>query len=74
MTPFNNTQPKIVSIREVQMLNPANAKIEPFMAVTFTVGNHGPFVENFVKAGFDAGAINVRLADFASRLALIQGQ
>lgn len=69
-----NGQPKIQSIREANQTNPSTRQIEPYMVVTFTVGNHGPFQESFAKATFDPNGVNARLMDFASKLGLVQGQ
>ena len=71
---MNNQKPAIQSIREVQLVNPDSGRIEPYMAVTFKVGNHGPFQENFLKATFDANQVNTRLQDWCSKLAMVQGQ
>lgn len=61
-------------MRETQQLNPATSKVEPYIVVSFKVGNHGPFTESFLKSTFDPNAMNARLNDFASKLGLIQGQ
>lgn len=71
---MGNGQVKIQSIREVSQSNPATQKLEPYMVVTFMVGAHGPFQESFQKAGFDPTSINTKLMDFASKIALVQGQ
>jgi len=72
--PIDNNRPQISSIREVNQLNPASGKIEPFMVVSFKVGTHGPFTEAFLKSSFDPNGINARLMDFASKISLVQGQ
>jgi len=71
---MNNNMPQIMSIREVNQTNPETGRIEPHMVVTFKVGAHGPFMENFPKAGFDPHAVNARVADFAQKLGQVQGQ
>lgn len=63
-----------VTIRETQQLNPATQKVEPYLVATFKVGNHGPFQESFPKNGTDSNAINAKLAEFANKIGLIQGQ
>jgi hypothetical protein len=70
----NMDKPAIQSITQSQQVNPTTKQPEPYMVVTFKVGNHGPFVESFPKAGFDPAQVNARLADFASKLGLVQGQ
>lgn len=71
---MGNNQPKVVSIREVNQTNPTTRQLEPYMVVTFTVGNHGPFQESFLKSTLDPSGINARLTDFAQKLSLVQGQ
>jgi hypothetical protein len=44
------------------------------MVVTFKVGAHGPFQENFLKSTFDPNGVNARLLDFTQKLGLVQGQ
>lgn len=63
-----------VTMRETQQLNPNTQKVEPYVVVSFKVGNHGPFTESFLKATFDPNGLNARLADFANKLGLVQGQ
>lgn len=70
----SNNQAQIQSIREANQLNPATGKVEPYMVVTFKVGTHGPFTESFPKAGFDPNHINGKLAEFAGKLGMVQGQ
>lgn len=62
----------ITSIREVQVAT-AQGRLEPHMVVSFTVGKHGPFTEEWPKAAFDANAVNAKLKAFAGQLALVQG-
>lgn len=69
-----NLAPKITSIKEAVVMDPATQKATPHMVVTFTVGTHGPFQETFPKAGFDPGQVNQRVNDFAQKLGLISGQ
>lgn len=69
-----NNQLQIAGIHEAAMVNPATGKTEPYMVVTFKVGTHGPFTETFPKATFDPATVNQRVADFAQKLGLVQGQ
>jgi hypothetical protein len=71
---MNNNQPQILAIREVNQVNPQTGKLEPYMAVQFKSGAHGPFTETFPKAGFDPATINTRLMDFCTKLGQVQGQ
>lgn len=66
-------QPKITSIKEAVAVDPATQKAVPHMVVTFTVGNHGPFTESFLKSTFDPNGVNARITDFAQKLGLLQG-
>lgn len=67
-------QPKITSIKETMAMDPATQKVVPHMVVTFTVGTHGPFQETFLKAGFDPGTVNQKVAEFAQKLGMVAGQ
>ena len=67
-------KPTIQSITQTTQVNPQTRASEPYMVVTFKVGNHGPFQESWPKASFDPAAVNARLADFAQKLGLVQGQ
>ena len=69
-----NSQVKITSIKEAVLVDPATQKASPHMVVTFSVGQHGPFQETFLKAGFDPNKVNQQVADFAQKLGLVAGQ
>jgi len=69
----NNTLSNVV-LREVNQINPATGRIEPYIVVSFKVGTHGPFTESFLKSTFDPAGMNARLMDFTNKLGLIQGQ
>lgn len=68
-----NLQPKITSIKEAVLMDPATQKAIPHMVVTFTVGTHGPFQEIFPKAGFDPSTVNQKVADFVQKVGLVAG-
>jgi hypothetical protein len=71
---MNNNKPSSVAMREVNQMNPDTGRVEPYIVVSFKVGNHGPFVESFLKSTFDPAGLNARLMDFANKLGLVQGQ
>ncbi len=48
-----------------------NGRSERRLAVSFYVGGHGPFTEEFALSPVDPAAINARLAEFARGLSMI---
>jgi len=58
---------KIVNTKHVTGMN-ATGQSEQQVAVTFTVGMHGPFYETFPAAGFDPNAAKAKMLEFAQKI------
>lgn len=66
------TDVKVLKVTESSQLG-ASGRPEATVTITFTVGTHGPFSESFPKATFDPASANLRIKEFASKLALLPG-
>jgi len=66
------TDVKVLKVTESSQLG-ASGRPEPSVTITFNVGTHGPFSETFPKATFDPNQANIRIKEFASKLALLPG-
>jgi hypothetical protein len=64
---MNNLPVSITRINEVQRVD-ANGKPQPMISVTWKAGDHGPFVHEFPRAGFNPQAAKNELAQFAAGL------
>ena len=63
----------VQKITEAQGLD-ATGKAQTVVRVQFMVGTHGPFFEQFPKAGFDPSAALASVTAFATKLGLLTGQ
>jgi hypothetical protein len=63
---------KIVNTKHVTGTN-STGQTEQQVAVTFTVGTHGPFYETFPAAGFDPMQARQKMLDFAQKLGQLHG-
>jgi hypothetical protein len=63
---------KVVSSKHVQGYNHAG-QAEQQVQVTYMVGTHGPFMENFPAAGFDPNTAKQKMIDFAIKIGQLVG-
>jgi hypothetical protein len=60
---------KVVKISQVQAIDQSGRPAD-MIAVQWTIGTHGPFTEQFPKAGFDQTAALQVIKDLAMKLAM----
>lgn len=58
---------RVTNVRETTSID-ANGKPYPEIAVTFYVGDHGPFTRNFTKQGYDAMKARKEIQDYAAMI------
>lgn len=58
---------KVTKISETSQQD-QSGRPQPAIAVTWTLGSHGPFVEYFPKAGFDQNAAMTKIKELAQKL------
>jgi ribosomal protein L15 len=70
MTPQYATNTWDVQIKQIKegVGAGASGQIENQVQVQFMVGAHGPFTQNFPKAGFDPVKAKAELTEFAQKL------
>jgi hypothetical protein len=66
-------EPKIVKYEMVTTPGPTGQAVQA-VRVHFTVGSHGPFQEDFPKAGFSATDVKAKLAAFAQQIQQLSAQ
>lgn len=63
---------KVTKVTEVDGID-ANGRPAKMVMVAFTVGEHGPFTQQFTRDEFMGGGINTRLNAFAAQLTGLPG-
>lgn len=53
---------KITKIMQGTMMDPVTKASVPAIAVTYTVGDHGPFVETMPKDAYNPGTVKQKIA------------
>ncbi|MGH3630263.1 MAG: hypothetical protein ACRDRL_22825 [Sciscionella sp.] len=67
--PLSINDVKVVKISQVQGLDQSNRPTD-MIAVQWTIGAHGPFTDQFPKAGFDQNAALQTIKDTAMKFTM----